>query len=128
MDEEQVRGELNKKHLSGVGRIIPGDFLELEHHWADVIDLVFLFNESGRMPLLPSGRMWAQSHTIIAVDMHLLGNGDVVGDGPEIFYIGRINGNHFVPLRPISTGSASGSTDVSIPHSSLMSDCHVDEE
>ena len=49
-----------------LGEVIPGDFLELEHHWADVIDLLFLFNESGCMPQLPDGRMWSSDYKIIA--------------------------------------------------------------
>ena len=121
-NEKEVRHELNKRHRSGVGQVIPGDFLELEHHWADVIDLLFLFNESGCMPQLPDGRMWSTDYKIIAVDMRHLGNGDVVGVGNVTIYIARINGNHFVPLHPVVASSESSTRTPPRPDTYKSSD------
>ena len=45
---QAVRRELERKYRHGPARIKPGDFLELEYHWADVVDLLFRFDESGK--------------------------------------------------------------------------------
>jgi len=69
--------------------LIHGDYLELQHHWRDVI--AGLAHVTGR-ELMPS------SFKIVCVDVMFIGNGDVEGNGATVLYIARQNGNHFVPL------------------------------
>ena len=74
---KRVRMELDKTCTTGPGRIRPGDFLELQHHWKDVIDLLFRYNEMD-LPLTPSGGpSWSDIHKVFCVDMMHLGQGDV---------------------------------------------------
>ena len=97
---KRVRMELEKKFTTGPGRIRPGDFLELQHHWKDVIDLLFRYDEMD-LPLSPSGgRSWSDIHKVVCFDMMHLGQGDVVGFGGRQLVIARQNENHFVPLIP----------------------------
>ena len=94
-----VREELETKFANTNQAIIPGDYLALEAHWADIIDLVFTYDCSGAA--VPGRSRPSTSYKIIAVDCCLLGNGDVVGSGSEILVIGRVNQNNFVPLHRI---------------------------
>ena len=73
----------------GPGRVSQANFLTLDLHWAEVIR--FLGEAAGR-PLRP------ETFRIIAVDVEFLGNGDVLGEGPNTLHLARENGNHFVPL------------------------------
>ena len=78
---KRVRMELEKKFRTGPGRIRSGEYLELQHHWKDVIDLLFLYNEMD-LPVTPSGgRSWSDIHKVVCVDMIYMGEGDVVGSG-----------------------------------------------
>ena len=63
---------------------MPWSYLELEHHWEDVV------RHLGSDPA---------SFRVVCVDLRYAGNGDVVGQGPHTLYIAREGGNHFVPLR-----------------------------
>ena len=66
-----------------------GEYLELQHHWKDVISgLAFVTG----IDIDPS------AYTIICIDAMFIGNGDVEGNGNCILYIARQNANHFVPL------------------------------
>ena len=51
---KRVRMELKNKFTTGPRRIRSGDFLELQHHWKDVIDLLFRYDEMD-LPVTPSG-------------------------------------------------------------------------
>eukprot|EP00975_Prorocentrum_lima_P004385 950467-Prorocentrum_lima.AAC.1 len=61
----------------GPGMIRPGDYLELEHHWKDVIDLLFRFNECDLPIELSGGGRWSDVCKVVCVDMNFLGMGDV---------------------------------------------------
>ena len=84
-DVRAVRAFVQARHPD----LIHGDYLELQHHWRDVIAGFAHF--TGR-DLMPS------SFKIVCVDVMFIGNGDVEGNGATVLYIARQNANHFVPL------------------------------
>ena len=61
-DTAQVRHCLEMAHRQRPTRIKPGDYLELEHHWADVVDLLFRFNEVGFSKVLAANRYSNDEH------------------------------------------------------------------
>ena len=84
-DIKAVRDYVQERHPS----IVPGDFLELQHHWRDVVaGLAHVVGSD----IVPS------SYKIICVDAMFIGNGDVEGNGSTTLYIARQNANHFVPF------------------------------
>ena len=88
-----VRRDLQQLHKCGSSRIRPGAYLELQHHWRDVIKLLGTYRlNGGPISLNP------ENFRIVCVDMMFIGSGDVEGDGPISIYIARQNANHFVPL------------------------------
>ena len=99
-----VRAYVQAQHASLVHR----DYLELQHHWRDVIlGFAHVIGEE----FLPS------TYKIVCVDATFIGNGDVEGNGARTLYIARQSANHFVPLLnaapvdeggPIFRGSSSG--------------------
>ena len=97
----EVRNYVQARHLN----IKRGDFLELQHHWRDVISgLAYVIG----LDTVPS------AYKIICVDSMFIGNGDVEGNGSSTLYIARQNANHFVPLlrrHDESAGFSDGSGD-----------------
>ena len=86
-DTIAVRAFVQARHAD----LIQGDYLELQHHWRDVI---YGFAE------FVGGEFTPANYKIICVDANFIGNGDVEGNGATILYIARQNANHFVPLLP----------------------------
>ena len=66
-----------------------GSYLELQHHWSAVIRLL---GEAAGEELEP------ERYRIVCIDVENVGSGAVEGAGPEVLYIAREHGNHFVPL------------------------------
>ena len=88
-----IRQALEKRHRGKPTRIQPMDYLELETHWKDVIDLI------GQHNLVSSGaQLLSSQFQVVCVDLNMLGNGDVVGAGSTKLVIARVNEKHFVPL------------------------------
>ena len=84
--------EVTKQGLEVGAIVTAGNYLELQHHWKAVVDLLFKLDER---------RVWSMTHanvTIKCVDLMFEGNGEVVGTGPMVLYIAREHGNHFIPL------------------------------
>ena len=84
-----VRAFVQERHAG----LIQGAYLELEHHWRDVMDGFAEFVGGDFMPA---------NYKIICVDANFIGNGDVEGEGATILYIARQNANHFVPLLSVA--------------------------
>ena len=99
-DLSLIRRELRRRHPT----LRPLQYLDLETHWRDVIELLGLYNTS------PTGGAWSPDHfRITCLDLCFLGSGNVVGDGARCLPIARQNQNHFVPLlRDTMAGDASG--------------------
>jgi hypothetical protein len=94
VDPSWVRRQLQSRHPTEPHAVTPNNFLELEHHWRDVLILLGEGNKLGRpLQLEPS------KFRVVCVDLELEGHGDVVGEGTRTLYIAREHGNHFVPLR-----------------------------
>ena len=68
------------------------NYLELEHHWAAVTDLLFQFDERRAAGLTHA------NVTVKCADLLFQGNGDVVGSGRMVAHIAHEHDNHFVPL------------------------------
>ena len=79
----EVREGLVAAFPRGEGKVTERSFLELEHHWAAVLQRL------GASP---------ETFRIVCVDLTYHGNGDVVGQGAQTLYIARVGANHFVPL------------------------------
>ena len=69
--------------------LIFGDYMELQHHWRDVIRCIGVVLGMNLAP---------QDFSIICVDALHVGHGDREGTGTRTLYIARQNANHFVPL------------------------------
>ena len=95
-DVPRVRAELQKRHTRGPSRIRPHDYLELQYHWRDIIELLGRCNLIGGQKPLDS-----RQFKIVCVDMLYIGSGDVEGDGQRTLCIAWQNRNHFVPLLAI---------------------------
>ena len=75
--------------------LIFGDYMELQHHWRDVIRCIGVVLGMNLTP---------QDFSIICVDALHVGHGDREGTGTRTLYIARQNANHFVPLFHCSRG------------------------
>ena len=91
-DVRAVRAFVQARHTD----LVLGDYLELQHHWRDVIN--GLAHSVGQ-------DFAATEFKIVCVDAMFIGNGDVEGNGPRPLYIARQNANHFVPLLSRNTGN-----------------------
>ena len=92
-----VRAALESRHRGLPTEIIPNDYLSLDL-WADIIDLLGLYNENGKVRT-----SWAHRFRVVCVDLTWIGNGDVfprgaTADTHTTLAIARVNQNHFVPL------------------------------
>ena len=96
VDCSVVRRGLQARFRDGEAKVDAANFLELRHHWRDVIDLLFQADVSGKLKI-DSSRF-----RITCVDLDFAGNGEVVqGDVGEPLHplcIARENQNHFIPL------------------------------
>ena len=95
-DVSEVRAHLELLHRT----IIPGDFLELQHHWRSIINLLCHWRNIIGGAISSHVNEAHAMYSVICVDVLYLENGDVEGDGSERLYIARQNANHFVPLLP----------------------------
>ena len=91
-DVRAVRAFVQARHPD----LVLGDYLELQHHWRDVIN--GLAHSVGQ-------DFAATSFKIVCVDAMFIGNGDVEGNGSTPLYIARQNANHFVPLLSRNTAN-----------------------
>ena len=66
-----VRAELERRHAGRPTAIVRRDYLDLERYWADIIDIIGLHNEQGRIPNFASGC------SVGCVDMCWIGRGEV---------------------------------------------------
>ena len=87
------RTEVARRGLPDDAIVTSSNCLELEHHWAAVVDLIFQYNETGA-----TRTMTHEGVTVKCVDVRFQGNGDVVGSGGKVVYIAREHANHFFPL------------------------------
>ena len=83
-----------------------GEYLELEVHWADILDQLL-----EQLCTCTGIRLQISAFRIACVDVLHLGNGDTEGSGEIRLPIARQNQNHFVPLIRIR-GSAHSSTSL----------------
>ena len=110
-DIREVRAFVQARVRARRDKLLLGGYLELQHHWEDVI--FGLAHVAGR-EFLPS------AYKIVCVDVTFIGHGDTEGTGANILYIARQNANHFVPLvrsdvmgddDAVSSGSSSSGAD-----------------
>ena len=90
-----VRSYIDAKYPS-----FQGAFLELETHWADVLNLIHANITDPRVAHTTGEGQVCDRYKTVCVDVELMGNGDVVGTGSNTLYMARVGGNHFVPLIP----------------------------
>ena len=96
-----VRARLEDMHRGGGAPIASRDYLDLADYWEDIVDLLERADEGRFVVPLGSAR-----YEIVCVDMMWVGNGDRLPrrrdrGGRRPLYIARVNGNHFVPLKPV---------------------------
>ena len=65
-----VREVLEQKFQDGPAKVKPGDYLELEYHWKDVVNLLWRFNQCDLPVVLNSGRCRCDDCKIVCVDMN----------------------------------------------------------
>ena len=98
----EIRESLEQEFREGPRRVTSMSYLELQHHWKEVIQLIGLLGENSTI-LRP------EQFRIVCVDLEFPGNGDVEGTGTRSLYIARENANHFVPLHRYHRASAARS-------------------
>jgi len=88
-----IRQVLEDRHRGQDSQIEQSDYLQLDLHWRDILELLAQHNLCER-------NFDVNDCRIVCVDMILCGHGDVVGsdEAHHILYICRQNMNHFVPL------------------------------
>ena len=76
-----------------LSRSLPGEYLELEFHCMDVLQLIVEHSDYCEPFTVKQIR-------VICVDVQMPGHGDVIGNpqAPRTLFISRQNQNHFVPL------------------------------
>ena len=112
-DVPLVRRLLEARHRQRETRITPGDYLDLEDYWEDILNLLGECNA-----VRPVTREWAVDFRIVCVELTFIGNGLVVPRGVPrgqrtTLHIARVNLNHFIPLHRLhapATARASGSS------------------
>ena len=89
-----VRADLRKLFPFSGSRahVTAGNYLTLADHWMAVVDLLFKYDQSGKLKLTH------EQLEIVCVDLAYLYNGEVAGTGGTTLHIGRIGTNHFIPL------------------------------
>ena len=89
----KVRESLEEIHRGKFSHIDHMDFLQLDWHWRDILQLLSQHN-------LCKKRLDVNDYRVICVDLNLPGHGDVYGSpqASRILHICRQNLNHFVPL------------------------------
>ena len=89
-----VRADLRKlfPFFGSCAHVIAGNYLTLTDHWIAVVDLLFKYDQSGKLKLTH------EQLEIVCVDLAYLYNGEVAGTGGTTLHIGRIGTNHFIPL------------------------------
>ena len=96
LDQELFsREEVSRKGLPPAAIVTSDNYLELQHHWGVVVDLLFQYDERRAIRL---------SHARVTgncLDLLFQAHGDVVGSGKMVLYIAREHGNHFFP--PLKT-------------------------
>ena len=83
---------LQKQFQAGEEVVTANNYLTLQDHWRAIIDNLFEVAECRNR------RLTHDKFTIKCVDLRYRGNGEVVGDGPWVIRIARVNANHFIPL------------------------------
>lgn len=96
--------------------ITPRDYLELELHCVDVLELLISFRYDRMEDSLSAGNF-----RVVCVDCSYIGNGDVQGVGPQTLFIARQNANHFVPLVHASAVVATHGAVAATHHSDNIS-------
>ena len=98
LQERFSPAEVARRGLPAGAVVTPGSFLELQHHWADVVDLLFEI-DAGKGHTLSS-----EAFTVKCVDLRYMGNGDVVGSGCHAVHIARVFACHCEPLFLVDMG------------------------
>lgn len=94
-----VRKDLQRRFKDSHFKVTENNFLTLEAHWGDAVDLLFQHDTTG-------GKKLTQKDVrLVCVDLEHDGNGDVVGNGSKTIYLARVHQNHFVPLKFIGNVS-----------------------
>ena len=88
-----VRQVLEERHRGRNSQIQYMEYLQLDWHWRDVLELLAQHN-------LVDRSFDVNDFRVVCVDMNMPGHGDVFGraEARHTLYIGRQNLNHFVPL------------------------------
>ena len=105
-----VRQLLEERHRGQNTHIEHMDFLQLDWHWRDVLQLLSQHNLCDRI-------FDVNDFRVICVDMNLPGHGDVFGrvEARHNLYICRQNLNHFVPLFRLHSSAAPMSSNGTKP-------------
>ena len=91
-DVSRVRHMLRSKHPAGPGHVTEFNYLTLDLHWKDIVDMLFQTDESGKPKLHHA------MFRIVCVELSFEKHGVMEGTGPRVLYIAREEENHFIPL------------------------------